>query len=365
MSVILPRTIPAALKALTAARWPEAVFGHDAACVQDQFRAWAKIVHEDRATAAQKPQAHEAFLLLTKLHDEALSKIGRGTYGDCRPTVTAVLRTKTVAYSLTSLIRSDDISDLYEATSDGAPSAPLVVKVVRDPRNNDLMKNEADVLASVPAKLAKPEHAKYFPDLRDSFEAAFGKVKRRVNVFALTAGSVSLRQVRTAYPAGLDVKDAAWMWNRQLEALHLLHCQGYVHGAVTPDRFYIVPSTHEGFLVDFCCTVKAGQKVRAISPAWRQFYPAEVAAKVPVDFSSDLFMSASCMAYLLGATTRPQIAPNGTPLAIAGLMRSCWLGKAHRGDSAKQLYSDFKEVRKGLRWKKEFRPFALPVTDPA
>ena len=344
-----PTTIPAAIAAFKAARAPEHIFGADGAGVQDIYRTLAKLVHEDMAPKTHKKLAHEAFLLLTKLHEQALEKIKRGTFGDGKETVVAILRTKTNAYHLSTLLYSDDISDFYEAES---TTAQVVAKVVRSPLNNDLMKNEADILASLPAAL-DPKHHRYFPNLLDSFEVGVDKARRRVNIFASVAGLVSLEAVHNAYPV-LDPRDAAWMWNRQLEALHLLHGQGYIHGAATPDRFLIDPAAHTGTLTDFTRAVKVGSKIKAISPRWRDWYPAEVIGKVEVGPSVDVYMAAHCLRYLLDGNTA------ATPAQIKALIKACTLGGAHRIQTVQELYSDFKKELKRQYGSRAFRVLPWP-----
>ncbi len=350
-----PSSVTVALAELKNARYPEAIFGISGDALDSVYREWVKVVHEDKVSTKLKPVAHEAFLLLTKWKEQAEGKVTRGTYGDNKPTVMATLRTKTASYNLTNILVEQDIASLYEGTSD--KGTPVVVKVCRSPVNNDLMKGEADLLAKLPADL-DPKHTAYFPNLLDSFEVQQGKIKVRANVFNFTSGAVSLEEVRTAYPKGVDPKDAAWMWNRMLEALHLLHGQGYIHANLTPDRFLIVPETHQGILIDFCYARKVGQPAKAISPKWKGFYPDELLEKKELDLSADLYMVSNCMNYLLGADLKGLI-PRGTPIALAGLLRSCWFGRAHRENSAKRLHADFKEVRKGLGWKTGFRPFSL------
>lgn len=353
-----PTSLSKALAALKAARCPEDVFGAAPDGLKDGYRDWAKRCHPDNNLRAKKA-AEEAFALLTKVYAEAEAKVKRGCYGDLKPSTLATFRTKTASYAVTHKVGATDIADLYEGASD--KGTPVLVKVCRAPLNSDLMKVEADILAALPAAL-DPKHTAYFPNLLDSFEAALaGNIKVRVNVFSAMEGMVSLAAVRKAYPAGLDPKDAAWMWNRMLEALHLLHVEGWIHANVTPDAFLIHPDTHAGCLVDLCYAIKAGSKAKAISPPWKQLYPSELLAKQPLDYSADVFMAAHCMAHLLGAETGSAKLPKGTPIAIAGLLWGCWLGKAHRTAAAKDLHASFKEVRKGLGWPKGFRPFTMPT----
>lgn len=342
-----PTTIPAALKALQAATCPEDVFGDD---VLGAYREWAKLVHEDKASARQKPAAHEAFILLTRLHDQAKDKVKRGVYGDRKPFVLATLTTKTVSYSLSALLARGDLADLYRGVS--SKGVDVVVKIGRDPRNNDLLKAEADLLAKLPATM-EAKHATYFPNLLDSFET--GKARARANVFSFTPNAISLTEVRAAFPHGIYAADAAWMWNRALEALHLLHEAGYVHGAVTPDRFLIVPQTHQGILIDFCYAAKIGGTVKAISPAWRASYAPEIPAKKPVDPSTDVYMAAGLLDYLVV----------DAPAPVKSLLKACRLGRAHRIKTAREVHADFAKVLRRLYGPKRFRPFNLPTAATA
>lgn len=107
----VPSSLAAALKALKTARYPEAIFGPNADDLVSVFWGWSKICHEDMVRAAQKPKAHEAFLLLTKLYGEAEAKVACGTYGDLKPSILATFRTKTGAYNVTSILGRTDLVD--------------------------------------------------------------------------------------------------------------------------------------------------------------------------------------------------------------------------------------------------------------
>lgn len=353
----MPPTVHGALAALKDAKCPEDIFGDDPDDIAGWWRSWAQIVHEDRVRVEHKAVAHEAFLLLTKIYDEAKAKVANKTFGDRKPLIMAVLKTKTAAYSLYSLISKGDIADIYRGTSDSG--IEVLVKVGRSPANNDLMKNEADILTSV-LKATDPKLYAYFPTLVDSFEMEdVGKTRKRVNVFEYIPDTVSLDDVNKSYPDGIEAADAAWMWNRMLESLHLLHEQGYIHGAVTPDRFLIVPETHRGILIDFCYAVKTGSLVKAISPKWKKNYPEEILSKKSVDNSTDVYMASYCMNHILGGIG--QNVPSKTPMQIKGLLKASWLGKAHRIQDVYELHEDFNKVLRKLFGPKKFRHFQMPV----
>lgn len=348
------------LKLLKSAKCPEDIFGKEEAEYKSYYRDWAKGVHEDLFGAKNKPIARECFQLLQVWKDRAEKKIGNGTYGDMKPTVTAVLKTKTATYVLTGLVAKGDMCDLYDSFDTKGNS--LLVKIVRNPRNNDLMQAEARALADLNAEFTKDAERKRIPPLLDSFEIQQGKEKRRVNVFVPFANSVSLTQVHEAYPV-LDVRDAAWIFNRMIDGLFVLHNHGRLHGAVTPDHFLIEPATHLGMFVDYCYSLKAGDTIKAIAnDKWRAFYPPEVFEKKPAGYGTDVFMAASCMIYLLGGDVIRGNLPAAVPRPIAGLLRACRMHHvSRRSDDIFELHKEFNEVLKALYGPKKFREFKMPA----
>jgi len=203
----------------------------------------------------------------------------------------------------------------------------------------------------------------HIPELLDSFELRDAKVKKRVNVLAAVDGGFTLAQIHDAYPAGIDLRDAAWMWNRLLGALLAAHQSNIVHGAVLPEHFLVFPKTHNGILLDWSYAVKPGVFIRAISPGRREFYPPEVFAKKPAQFGTDLYMAAMCLLHLIGGKTAFRTFPGTIHASVRGLLRSCWLGQAHRPQDVWQLFEDFGGLLKALYGPKKFRHFAMP--DPA
>ena len=341
----LPNTIKDALVFLKSAKCPEDIFGLESE-IKSVFRELAMLVHEDKAVDSLKPIAHEAFLLLTKWNGEAGDKVKAGTYGDKKPSVIATIATKTASYDLFTLILEGDIANFYIGQDKNGKK--VLIKISNSPKDNDLMKNEADILAKLPATL-DPKHAAYFPNLLDSFE--INNPRQRVNIFDYSEGAVTLREVREAYPDGINPADAAWMWNRCLEALHLLHIYGYVHASVTPDSFIIVPETHQGMLIDFCYAVKYGENAVAYSDKWENNYAPETFQKKPLDFSSDIYNASFLLEYLINKSI---------PTEVNNIIKACRLGQTFRPKSAEGVYGDIAKIWRRLYGPKKFREFKMP-----
>jgi serine/threonine protein kinase len=342
--MLLPKTILDALSFFKLATCPEDIFGDD---VKSAFRELAMLVHEDRAAQKEKVIAHEAFLLLSKWHDLAEEKIKQGNYGDKKPAIIAKISTKTNEYNLFKLIAEQDIANYYLGRD--KDDKVILVKICNSPADNDLMKNEADILTTLFAKI-DPKHTPYFPSLLDSLEIG-GSIRQRVNVFTYTEGAVSVEEVIKAHPNGIHSADAAWMWNRCLEALHLFHSNGYVHASVTPESFIIVPETHQGILIDFCYAVKVGAKAKAINSKWESHYPSEIFSKIPLDCSVDLYNASFLLEQLIKKNIHPR---------VKAIIKSCRLGKAHRPKSAQLIHEDIAKVWLSLHGPKKFREFKMP-----
>lgn len=277
-------------------------------------------------------------------------------------------------YTIRGLIAHGDISEVYDAT--GVGNEPVLLKVCRNKDNNDLLENEFDVLGNIRTSPHWiPEGDLKLPMPRESFKIGYSGLAddfdngRRVNTFALTPSNpkfpplkdvVTLTEVHIAYPK-LDPRDASWMFNRLIAALHCVHAAGYVHGAVTPDHFIIEPENHRGQLLDFGYAVKTGgHKVSALSPTWAWMYAPEIKERDIVTPATDIYMAARCMLYLLGIGSPDGSDEGDCPLLMYRFLRACLLGPHQRIQDTWQVHDDFKEVLKQLYGERKFRPFEMP-----
>jgi len=271
-------------------------------------------------------------------------------------------------YTVRGLIAHGDICEVYDGT--GVGNEPVIVKVARSASNNDLLENEYEVLteARKSASWIKEGEIK-MPLPLETFriDVSAGRAKRRVNVFSLTPRNdkpplkdpVTLKEVHIAYPR-LDPKDAAWMFNRLIDAIHCLHAVGYVHGAITPDHLIVEPESHRGQLLDYSYAVKPGEIIKSISTSWTGMYAREILDKEPVTWSTDIYMAARCMFYLLGMEDTS--APNDSlmPRPMYQFLKACILGPKHRIQNTWQAHEDFHDLLKQLWGERKFHVFEMP-----
>jgi serine/threonine protein kinase len=348
------------LSLLRRAATPAEVFGtlqgEPGAALKRRYRELLALAHPDRHPS-RAAEAGEAFRQLQAWHDAAVRELARGTYG------------KPVSFDATTgkrHYRGDapplrgDLCDLFPAEAGGER---VLVKVARAERNNDLMAAEARALCSIDRALAGDPLRAHFPALVESFRLrdAAGS-QRQANALLHEAGYVSLAEVLRAYPRGIVLADAAWMFNRLLAALGTAHAQGIVHGAITPEHLLIRPSDHNGMLIDWCYSVAAGETIKAISPAYAADSPPEVTSRQPVTPATDLFMAARTMARLLGGDGDVANLPASVPLPVRRLLQACLLpAPRRRAADAWQVFDDFREILERLYGARRFRPFALPA----
>jgi hypothetical protein len=328
--------------------------GDQAAALRQRYRELAGAAHPDRHLG-QEAAAHMVFTAIQRWHDLALRQLAEGAYGaPARIRVSVGGRT----YEGYAEPLSGDLCELFPAS---AGAGPVLLKVARSPRNNDLLEAEAQALRRIERELSGMAVRAHFATLADSFVLADEDgVRRQVNVIRSEPNTLSLSAVLGARPQGLDPADAAWIFNRMLAAIASAHQLGLVHGAVNPDHVLIRPADHNGILIDWCYSVERGAPLQAICPAYAADYPPEVAAREPATPATDIYMAARCMCRLLGGAGDPDGLPGAVPPSIRALLRTCLIPSPHRRpDDAWQLFDDMQRALRDHYGPPTFRPFPL------
>ena len=358
--------------AIARAARPEDLFGPvaDAAALKRQYRLLALRVHPDTGCADW------AFKRLGELLDEAERRLAGGVYGTRRPTPPArtgptIIERKGRCYVVGDLAASGDLCDVFRASyADGGTEVPCALKVCREGADNDLVANEVAVLKAL-GDPALPAGKRYATRLLDSFRLPDpARGPRQVAVLKWLADCHTLEEVRAAYPSGVCLEDAVWFFNRMLEGLGYIHRNGYVHGAVLPQHFAIRPRDHGGKFLDFSYAVRAGERVRALSVPWRALYAPEIPSKQPVSPSTDVYMAARTIAYVLGGsadavpTPRPHDpTKHRAAQQFAAFLRTCLAERpGARVNDAWQVRQSLDEMLRRLYGPRKFHPFSMPAS---
>ena len=315
-----------------------------------------------------------------------------------------------------------DLADLY-ASEDN-----VIVKIARDPRDNDLLENEARVLSHLyPARQKDEKFYHYLPKVIDT-----GMVDRRhVTVFPYFDGFVSLAEIIAAYPSGVDFRDMTWMYKRLLAGLGFAREMGVIHGAILPPHVLVHPTGHDAKIIDWSYALvfedilakapppdpKAAKApapkglgvwdlvrqnlyadedpvgdpvipngapldpnrlyVRAISVDYSKFYAPEILRKETPSPASDIYMAAKCAVALLGGDVETNVLPDSivspetsddpkkVRAQIQAFLQASLLPNPHkRPQDAWQVHEDFDNLLLALVGKPTYRPFSMPGGTP-
>ncbi|RFU37608.1 molecular chaperone DnaJ [Actinomadura logoneensis] len=338
---------------LERAATPADVFGEDASEAEAArlYRRLARAVHPDATPDG------------SSRHFARLSELWRA-YNAANAPVFAV---GTRRFRLGETLASGDIAELYAAelhttgrrTADPGTAGlrtrrRVVVKMPRDPADNDLMSREEEALRRLRRDGDRRFRA-YAPELLTAFrhrDPGTGET-RRVTVLAPLDGFVTFAEIGAAHPDGLDPRDAAWMWRRLLVALGFAHRAGVVHGAVLPEHVLVHPGEHGLVLADWCYSVtRPGGRVPAMVGRHADLYAPEIPARRAAVPATDVFMASRCVGLLMGRRA---------PAAMRRFLAGCVLPAPHRRPrDAWRLLAELDDLLDRLYGPRTFRPFTMP-----
>ena len=268
-----------------------------------------------------------------------------------------------------------DIADIHLGTiKDAVKLTPVLLKIARNQIDNDLLKNEADVLKALTDKFASEKKSQTWnccvPKILDSFQvtADDGKPKPQVNILEFFTGFISGEDIRKI-STGIDGRTLVWMWKRTLGVLSWIHHFGYVHGAVLPPHVLFFPDgsikderTHAIRLVDWCYAVNEKERLKAWIPDYKDFYPPEVINKNTIKPSTDLYMAAKTMIYLTGGDVIKNKFPTKIPPQLGNQIKKCLDPVAHRRpQNVSAIFDAFKATAKDVYGEPKFHEFKLGI----
>lgn len=311
-------TCAEAIALVEAASEPGDLFtGDPARC----YRRLAQLIHPDVCPGDRR--AAEAFSKLAVLWQRHQGRVG-------------------------ATIAKGDIANLY-------PVRHGVLKLARDPADNDLMRREVIALTRLRAQVS-PRQQAFFPRLVQAQRQRDPRsgIERQASVLARLDGFHTLAQVRAAFPGGVDPRDAAWMWRRLLVAIGAAHRAGIIHGAVLPEHVMIHPGGHGLVLLDWCYSATGvSGRLPAIVARYRDWYPREVLAGQAAGPDADIWLATRCITSLIAGSMPPPLASFAAGCTLANPRR--------RPVDAWELLSELDEVLDRLYGPRTFRHFAIPA----
>lgn len=339
---------------ITAARTITDLFP-DPATRKAQYRQLSKRVHpdhhpvnpDDPASAAVNTLATDTFARLTALNT------GTASTGPAAARTTDIT-TRTRTYRIGQTVTTDNLSNHYACTweRDGSTRTGTL-RLPHDPRDNDLMTAHSAALKTLQA--TGDRRTAFLPDLIEAFRYrdTTTRTDRHATVTTTPDGLITLDRVLAAYPAGLDPRDAIWIWRRALLALSLAHENGLVHGAPVRHTIAVHPVDHAVLLTDWAHSVAIGTPLIAVPASTADLYPPEAANKTPATPATDLAVLARTFAGVL----RPDI-----PAPLRAFIRGCTLPRpASRPQDPLRLLDELTSLVERLYGPRRYRVLRIPT----
>lgn len=333
----------------------------DATTIKLAFRRLARLYHPDRNPGNRA--AEERFKSIAAAYDVLSDPAKRSQYDRTGTTAKIVIPSRRGKYQLEQLIASGDLADIYRAVRLESGET-VVVKIAKAPAVNDLLANEAARLRLLtpPGTDTTKPNFRYLVGFRDSFVVDDG-TRRQVLALEHLGEYESFAGMRALFPDGVALEHGVWMFNRILEGLDYIHRRGQIHGALVPGNVLIWkrPEGHLCKIIDFGYGGAVGEKVRALSPAWKSFYPAEVLDKKPATPATDIYMAARLIQYILGRNEDGTWASSKIPAYLQDFLARCRRPEAsRRPQNAWALHEEFKEYMRHHYGPKKFVLFTNP-----
>ena len=373
---------------LAGASSSEEIFGKKEEAKKN-FRRLESLTHEDRYDDSLKPRAHKLFLFVHEKWEEAERKMANGTYGDptasspkIKPTEPVSFKTKKNVYTIIRRIHSGGTCGIFEAIAEAkGVTVKTVIRVPHSPEDNDLMEGEANFFTLLKKKAKEiaidkesEEAVKMFlsrfPWFLESvklLEPGAGD-KKVVNIFGqipnVETGWFTLSEIRKEYPQGVDPRIMTFVWNKVFEGLVFAHASGVTHNALTPNHILVHAESHLGNIIDWTAStiIGKGEKVPYIDARFEEYLPDEVKNKSGTQSpSSDIYMSAWCIVYLLGGNPKEKYIPASVPEPIRKFLNRCLQPtKSRRPRTAEIAYQEFQQIAKDLFGPKKFVELIMP-----
>lgn len=352
---------------------PEDVFGpldgslrEKTAVLQAEFRRIAALVHPDRyGNSKDQSAAADAFVRLQAVHQNALERIGAGTYRGRNTDPDAIrIQSPQRTYHLTGAYRLGQAVTIYPAA---CLIADRVVDVQVEIGPEEPLRHAVTALNTLKVQVDYDRFSAYFQQPIETFRVQMGTSTFAASVYGDRSGWYTLADVAVKYPAGIDPRDMAWIFRRLLTALGFVHRAGIVHAAIFPENVLIEPGQHGLMLTDFYSASSSAGVINSpviyLPPGRGGWMPANSDPDTLLSPGFDLYLAGQCMRFILGGDPPDRTALHGVPPAINSFLRGCCLPDVRAcPQDAWQLLQEFDQLIDKLWGERQFHPFKMAFT---
>jgi hypothetical protein len=263
------------------------------------------------------------------------------------------------------------LCDVHETA--GGSNQPLVIKIPRVAGCDHLLEKEQAVLRHLHSQHDSDFYGKYFPQPVRLVRSR----GRLMSTLRFRRGLLTAEQIRRRYPAGLDGRHLAWMFNRLLEALGFVHRHGWVHGAPLPPHLLFQTESHALQLIGWIHCEPIDTPLRIVAKDFKSWYPPECHRREAATPATDIALAAKSILWLAGGDPHRGQVPSHVPTSLAEFWRDCLAGSVcnfalaaetsgaktgpvaaslvgERSNLAWQLHEQFRELLEDLYGPPEF-----------
>ena len=347
---------------LISARRPEDIFGQlSPGNVESQLERIKEIyirltrtVFPDhyRGNIEEFDMASKALEILNVFREKAIKRVN----GEASDAEFIIKKSQREYHIDLAPIAEGDLSIVFGGYySDSGNNKDVIVKIIKDPSDADLMRNEAKIIRILQAESGN--QSKHLPILLDQFRTTDRKTGLILDYF----DGYDLYSVREKYKDGIDQKDMVWMLNRSLSLLGRVHINSTVHGNVDPSHFMIRPRDHNMRMIDWSYGIVnssvTGDGFKVFN---KDFSPPEVKErKMPIP-ASDLYSIGKCMIYVLGGDIKTNIMPDSVDKELQRFIQFFVReSPIQRAQDAWEMQSQLVKLIERLWGPRKFREFRM------
>lgn len=312
------------------------------------FRTYAKKIHPDTASNADKYIAGEAFSLLNELHSKALEEFENGIYGVVDPieiykhsTPLFGIDVKGKSYNFYENVFEGEVATVFKGTT---TDEVVFLKIASDSMDNALIDTEYDTLLKL-----RHQSLPYVLE-KITINSCQAIIMREV-------AGISMDELVGQYSRGVPPQHVMWMLERLLSVTGFLHSNLVVHGNIKPENVIINKANHNVSLLGFSFCIPNANVEDAHYKIINDDYTApEVSKTSRVLPSSDIYSIGKIAIKLLGGN----VENTGMPISVDARVRSFIREMVNpdvskRPTDAWQLWSKLQALRTEVYGDKRFQ----------
>ena len=271
---------------------------------------------------------------------EAIIEMAGARAADIQTPARAIV-SATRTYRISKPLGVGDVCDVHLATS---RRGEFALKVSRVGGCDRLLEKEQMILRELQKASRGDVYGDYFPIPVETFRAD----DRLVSVLEYRRGYLPATEIRERFPAGLDPRHLAWMFNRTLEALGFVHRLGWVHGAVLPPHLTFDCRNHGLQLIGWIHAKRVHTPLDFASRTYASWYPPECHQRKEAMPATDIHLAAKSILWLAGGDPLSDEPTDRLPIEFGCFLHKCLTApESHRQD-AWAVHEQFRELLEDL-----------------